>query len=389
MKKILLLPLLFVTFFSFGQIVISSTDMPVPTCTYTVWPLHITSPINPALNNNWVVYPFSATYYSEENYSLETDTFFSNQGVDATHIHTKGMSSSVFTLYYEVKRELDFTTTDVKEKGSTVIPKAMDIGYLTGFPGDSIIIPQQKTLDAEYIQTRKFPFTMNSSWHSTSSRQVTNFILKYSPTFDHVPCQHVYYIHRSDTVAGWGKVTLHSSMGPEVTYDVLMDKMSYYTVDSFYVGGVPADATFMSFLNNTQGQRINERHNYEFYREGLYNYLVSCSYGQDSTYNTLFIAFYYDPWASEVSSKNYLFSTVLFPNPVTGGEMNFKIIGRSVHIAKYIVTDIMGRVMLSGNGNNLSELNVNTAELTSGSYILQVSDDKNALLATEHFSVVK
>lgn len=393
MKKLLLLALLPVASLSYGQITISATDMPVPTGSYSIQdmtnPGMPTSPI-PGTNIMWYYGDINGTDYTED-YATETDTFFTNVGVDVNYFTYKSMVGGAAGFAYDVYSELDFTTTDVTEKGRFIDFQGYDLSFVTGNTGDSLTIPAQKARPVQTVQTMKFPLTMSTSWHSVS-RQVTDFTLTLSPLYDHTPSQHVYYIHRDDTVAGWGKMRVYTTSGASVWYDVLMDKISYYTVDSFYMGGVAAPDVILSSFGITQGQHTDSTDRYEFYRKGSYNYLAQFNYYEDNTYTNLGDAYYNTDnlTPSGVDAvNNAAYSTVLYPNPVTGAELNFKVMGGNAHIAKYIITDVAGRVVVNAAGDNTATLHVNTGDMATGTYILNVFNDKNERIAQEQFNVTK
>ena len=394
MKKLLFLAFMSVASLSYGQISILSTDMPVPTGSYNIQDMTGSgslpaSPV-PGTNITWDLSNYYGAGYTED-YLPETDTFFTNVGVDVNYYTYKSMVGGANGFFYNVYSELDFSSTGVIEKGRAIDYIGLDLSALTGNTGDSLVVPAQKALAAQTVQTMKFPLTMSASWHSVS-RQVTDFTLTLSPLFDHTPSQHVYYIHRDDTVAGWGRMRVYTSTGPSAWYDVLMDKISYYTVDSFYAGGAPMSPIILSSFGITQDQQTDSQDRYEFYRKGSYNYLAQFNYYEDNSFTTLSDAYYntdnLDP--SGVNAvNNALYSTVLYPNPVTGGEMNFRIMGGNVQIARYMIVDMAGRVVMSGAGDKSTVLHVNTAELASGTYMLQVLNDKNEHVAKEQFNIVK
>ncbi len=393
MKKLLLLALLPVASLSYGQITISATDMPVPTGSVNIQdmsnPGMPTSPI-PGTNIMWYYADFNGADYTED-YATETDTFFTNVGVDVNYFTYKSIVGGAASFSYDVYSELDFTTTGVTEKGRFIGYQPNDLSFFTGNTGDSLVIPEQKSLATQTVQTMKFPLTIGTAWHSVS-RQVTDFTLTLSPLYDHTPSQHVYYIHRDDTVAGWGKMRVYTASGASAWYDVLMDKISYHTVDSFYMGGSPAPDVILSSFGISQGQHTDSTDRYEFYRKGSYNYLAQFNYYDDNTYTNLGDAYYNtdDLTPSGVDAiNNAAYSTVLYPNPVTGAEMNFKVMGGKAHIAKYIITDVAGMVVMNAAGDNTAALHVNTTDLATGSYILNVFNDKNERIAEEQFNVTK
>lgn len=391
MKRLLFLALLPVASLSYGQITITATDMPVPTGGFNIndmsMPSIPPSPI-PGTNITWDLSSYDGGAFAEY-YAPETDTFFTNIGVDVNYYWYKSMATDVFA--YDVYHELDFTATDVSIKGIYIPYQGFDLSAATGNTGDSMEIPEQSYRLSQPVQTAVFPMTAGTAWHSVS-RHSTNFTLTVTPLLDHVPSQHVYYVHRDDSVAGWGRMRVYTGSGPSAWYNVLMDKISYYTVDSFYINGVPADATLLSSFGLSQDQHSDSLDRYEFYRKGSYNYLAQFNYYNDASYTNLGDAGYntdnLDP-SSVGNVNNATYTTVLYPNPVTGNEVNFKISGGNVAMAHYAVYDMTGRLVSTGISNTATELHMSTEALPGGAYVLHVMGSKGENIAREQFDVVK
>lgn len=388
MKKIFtLLSILPLASAAFGQITILATDMPVPTGSYNI--MDMTNPMatSPIVGTNitWDYGLTNGTPYTED-YATETDAFFTGAGVDVNYATGKGMAPG---FYYNVFSELDFTTAKVAETGIMIPYQAYDLSIATGNTGDSMEIPLQKHLHTTPVDIIHFPFTNGSSWHSVS-RSATDFTLTVTPFYDHSPSQHVYYIHRDDTVVGWGKMRVYATSGPSVYYDVLMDKISEYAVDSFYISGAPASPLVLSSFGIAQGQHSDSSFYYNFYRKGSFNYLADFDYGVDPTYTALDMGY--------VSTDNIApsgvgslagvaYSTVLFPNPAKN-EINLKVIGADLKMAAYLITDITGKTIMAGRANAGSTLHIDlNASMPAGTYILTVINEKNESVIKESFAI--
>lgn len=386
-KLLLLLAAMPVAALSYGQITINSTDMPIPTGSYNIADMTNPSmPPSPIIGTSimWDFGSFDGSAYTED-YLTETDTFFTNIGVDVNYFTGKTMVPGVF--FYEMYDELDFNTSNVTNKGGYIAYQGFDISAGTGTPGDSVVIPEQKHRWTTPIQQIPFPLTNGTSWH-TVSRCVTDFTLTLSPLYNHTPSQHVYYVHQDDSVVGWGKMRVYATSGPSAWYDVLMDKIGYYTVDSFYMGGMPADATLLANFGMAQGQQTDSFFSYQFFRKGSYNYLAEFNYYNDGTYTEMGDAYYatdnIDP-SSVGGSGSVAYSTILFPNPAAGSEVCLKTTGK-VDMASYTLTDMSGRVVNTGTASG-TLLKADIAGLQSGIYIMNVFDKSSKRVAQEQFTV--
>ena len=108
-------------------------------------------------------------------------------------------------------------------------------------------------------------------------------------------------------------------------YDVLMDKYEEYSIDSFYLNGSPASSAILTAFSVTQGQKTNAYYGYDFYRAGSFNPLVKVNYFSDSTFT--FIQGTYQAIDNITGVENpgdVKYSTLVFPNPTNGSELNIK-----------------------------------------------------------------
>ncbi len=378
---------------AFGQaITINSTDMPVPTAAYNLLDITTSTAPNPTVGTNvlWNYGGYSGTA-TTNTYVAETDTFFTNAGVDVYLLNSKTLTPGFYYNYYS---EIDFNSSNVKEAGYDVLAQAYGLGTFTGTATDTLYFPAQRAIMSAQRTYVKFPFTANSAW-STVSRKAINFNLT-AATYSNTPGQHVFYFHRNDTVVGWGKVRVYTASGPSMMYDVLMDKISQYAVDSFYLSGAPAPSTILGAFHVSQGQTTDTTYRYNFYKKGSYNYLMSFFYGTDPTFSNPSGKFILtdgivtsNAGVNNLNDGNY--STVLFPNPSNGSEINLMFTDASLAPTTYMIADITGKTVLAGNvtiHNGIVNIPFN-GKLVNGNYIVNIFNDKNKNIATEQFAVTQ
>ena len=390
MKKIFtLLSLLPLTSVAFGQITINSTDMPTPTGDYNI--MNIGTPTNPIVGTN-ILWNYGANTGGAdiESYTVETDPVFTGVGIDVYYPSAKSMAPG-FT--YNLNMELDFNTSNVKEAGAMIPYQLFDLSTVTGNTGDSLSFPLQKNIFGSPSEVVHFPFTANTSWHS-ENRRSTNFFLTVTPFYNNTPGQHVYYSHRDDTIVGWGKMRVYATSGPSADYDVLMDKIAEYSIDSIYLSGSPAPATFLSSFGVVQGQHSDSAFYYNFYRKGSYNYLMEFYYDIDPTYTTSTNVYAATDNISPSGISNIssaLYSTVLFPNPSANNEVNLQVMGKDINEAAYSITDVTGKIVQSGNAELKGKglLHVALNDLVNGRYFIHFANDKNSFVANEQFTVAR
>ncbi|MBC7554291.1 MAG: T9SS type A sorting domain-containing protein [Taibaiella sp.] len=396
MKKFIsLLALLPLAGVGYGQaITITATDMPVPASIVNIYDITSSAPANPnptaAATWNYQANTGTATTVG---YTPETDTFFTNAGVDIYYDITKSFNAM---FGYALKSEIDLNSTGVIEKGLAITDQGYDLVAVTGTAGDSLLIPAQKSIFSTPKEIIRFPFTANSAWHSVS-RRVTNFVLNVPAFFlNYAPCQHVYYIHRDDSVVGYGKMRVYTTAGPSIYYDVLMDKIGQYAVDSFFISGTAASLSVTTAFGVEQGQHTDSSYRYNFYRKGSYNYLMSFFYGADNNYANQQEAYAAKDGITTagvgVAAHNDVkYMTVLFPNPCTGSKVNLMVSGKNISGCTYTISDVTGKSVAAGAAEvsgNVAHISF-TDNVVNGTYILNVQDSEGNVVATEQFSVAK
>ena len=389
MKRIVtLLLLLPIASCVFGQITITAPDMPVPTGSYNIWALAAT---NPTVGTN-ILWNYGSVMGGPSfvSYSPETDTFFTNAGVDVYFGGTKTLTPG---FGYLTNSEIDFNAVNIKESGILVPYQHFDISSVSGSPGDTLSFPAQKSLLTTPTVIVQFPCTANTAWHTVSRRSVNFYLTVALLSLSNTMGTHVYYEHRDDTIVGWGKMRVYATTGPSIDYDVLMDKISKYAVDSFYVGGAPASPILLSSFMVTQGQHTDSAFHYDFYRKTSFNYLMDFDYQTDPTFSNLILANMHrdNISPSGINDVNQvLFSTVLFPNPSVGSEINMQVLGKDISGATYAITDVAGRVLLSGDADmknkNIVHISLDN-RLADGNYFIHVADSKSGIVANEQFTV--
>lgn len=355
---------------------ITSTNPPVPT---------------PGLNKLWDY----AAYYNDSlvvaAYIPETDPFFTSNGIDFHTLTFKGLTS---TLGYFLDSEIDLNTNGFFESGLFIDSAAFSLGAFTGNNSDSLIIPEQKQIFATDKTIIKFPETIGTQW-SSKTRRFANFTLTVQAFgLNHAPGQHVYTTFRTDSIVGWGKMRVHTSNGPSIEYDVLMDKVHEYNADSFYLNGSPASPFLLAAFGVSQGQHTNEAYFYRFNRTGAdsYPYLASFSFGNDATYTTLSDA--------RINTQNLTtgtkdlkdsdYTTLVYPNPSNTHEINIAITGRDLKITDYSLYDLSGKVIQQGkvdpNSNAQIAISLNK-EMANGNYLIILKDKEGRQVVSEQVSV--
>lgn len=379
-----------ITFSGYSQaIVINAGDVPLPAPIVNFDNLYGTNAGNPIPGNDqlWNYSSYFGDTLITAFYVPETDPFFTSNGVQFHTMVFKGLTA---TLGYFLNSEIAFLSSGIYEVGLSIQAAAFSLVPFTGNTLDSMIIPAQKQIFLSDKTIMEFPSTIGSGWHS-STRRFADFNLTVSAFgLNHTPGQHVYTTVRSDTIVGWGKMRVYTSSGPSIDYDVLMDKVHEYNVDSFYLGGAPASPFLLGAFGVAQGQHTNEAYFYRFNRKGngSYPYLASFSYGADASYTALADAFINmnDLTTGSKDLRDVDYSTLIFPNPSNTNEINIKIIGREINVTDYAVIDLLGRNVQQGKVDNSSSglitLSLND-NIGNGTYVIRLMNKEGREVVVE------
>jgi hypothetical protein len=183
---------------------------------------------------------------------------------------SSGLSGfQLISEYYTQK-----TNDGIAQTATFKIPQSFGIGAISGTATDSLIFPGGTNTLAQVPYDIKFPATYGSTW-SANFKYVTEFALTVSGFgLNNAPGEQKQHVAFVDSVVGWGMLTLPTSNGASIFYDVLLVKESLTTVDSVFLSGSPAPAQLLSAFGLTQGQ-IGYRNRYYFYSPNFERPLLS------------------------------------------------------------------------------------------------------------------
>jgi hypothetical protein len=377
-------------------ITINATDVPIPFQTFNFDDITAKKPVSPDMgtDKNWDY----GTYFGDDQFTVtyfeEVDTFFTKFGIDN---YTLGFKSLTSQLGYYVENELDFNDKGVDDVGAYIGEQVYSLQSFTGNATDNITFPLQAYAGSAPRKIMQFPLKINTGWSSVTKRS-NKFTIKVAAFgLNNVPSSHTYSIIRKDSIVGWGKLRVYTPQGPSKAYDVLVDKVFQYSVDSFYVGGKPAPPALTTAFGIKQGQITDVLRQYNFLRSGTFAYLMRINYGTDTTYTKVQSAFVHkDDLELGTSATDFVsgrpYSTVLFPNPVSGNSIQLLITASELGNVHYELSDLQGKLVQSQKNislnNNMLQIDLDT-HLASGTYILRVTDLANRQVATEKVHVIR
>lgn len=375
-----------------SPIVINAGDIPIPNGVYDYDEISSKNPASPNLTDNGN-YDFSS-YFGDElaqvQFFPEFDPFYTDVGVD---VYTSSFKNLTAILGYILFNEIDVSDNGIDDKGVYIDEQVYSLKDFTGNQADNITIPQQGYITSIPRRIMQFPMTANSSWKS-SVKYTTNFNLSIASFgLSNVPCQHVYYTNRKDSIVSWGKLRVYTPDGPSMPMDVLISKTEQFNIDSFYVGGAPAPAVLLNAFNIKQAQKTGAINHYNFYRSGNYGFVMRLDYNANGSFTQPTGGFVSKDNITTASTKvndnvNSEYSTLLFPNPSMGNQINLSFFGKEIHKVNYSISDVLGKeVQLEKNiplANNT--LIINT-DILPGNYFVKVTNHENTIIAIEQVTI--
>jgi hypothetical protein len=155
------------------------------------------------------------------------------------------------TRTYSLKSSIGYGTL-----GDSLLFSRFPLEFLTGNTADSLTFPASSRKLSTINYFYKFPMTDKTAWASTNKIN-TNFLLKVGAFgLDNVPGQQVQTVTNKDSVIGWGTLKLRSpAYGTVLNFNVLLQRKTTTTIDSFFLGGQPAPTPILDAFGLTQGER--------------------------------------------------------------------------------------------------------------------------------------
>lgn len=385
--------LLMLSSFMYAQITITAADVPAPKAPFNMDDVTglIPNP-TPSANFTWDYGNIFGNNPFTNNYYEETTPAFVAIGIDSYQPGFKSLTSGLSpNLGYNLDYEFDFNAEGADDAAQYIPAQNYSIGALTGNTKDTLYIPTQAYQWGTPRRIMQFPFTYQDSWFSLSVRQ-TNFNLTVTAFgLNKIPGTHLYAIVRQDTIAGWGKMRVYTPNGPSVYYDVLVDQITQFAIDSFYLGGSPAPPTILTPFGMTQGQITDVNNRLNVYRKGSFQYLFSTYYGaNDHTVTPLGEFVNTDDLVTSTENPNKdNFSVLVYPNPCRGNDVNVKVYGLTTDLTDYQIMDVLGRTVSSGKINNSAGIiNLSLPQTCNdGTYFIYLNDSNGKTIINEDFLI--
>jgi Secretion system C-terminal sorting domain len=389
-KKITLLSMLLAaTFVSKAQITITASDVPLP-ATVNLMEYTAASLLPKGANQNWNVSANPQFGATSIIYNPETVASWVGIGTDIYRVNSKYLTSS---LTYNIFQEFDKANNGFNEVGFNVPAQSYGISAFTGNTADSLLIPEQDVFYTSPKTIIPFPFTSTSTFNSSGRRVVAFTINAPALGLSNTPFTHVLNEVRIDSVIGWGKMRVYTPGGASQPYDVLMDQIINYSLDSFYMAGSPAPAAILTAFGVSQAQKVNINNAIHFYRKGHFSYLYRLNFGADNTFTNFTAAFSHTDdvsFAAGISGlQSIQYSTIIYPNPASNNDIHLRMIGTSTtDFTSYSITNSIGAIVASAKANwTADEIILPTSTLSSGVYFINMTNKVTGQKISETFKV--
>lgn len=251
--------------------------------------------------------------------------------------------------------------------------ETFELGSVTGQPNDTLKILNTVNYFGDDAPIVKYPLNMGSAWSSEVDANIDFELTVQAFNLEDEPGSWKRTIITHDTVVSFG--TLTTQLPGYINAPAILAEHSVTTIDSFFVGGQPANALLLSFFNLTQGEVVESKM-LQVYTQGS---------GQAQRRPTT-INFYLNQAGNEIEGGDYTndayFSTsvvnhtnnldvLVYPNPVTNGSLFLDRKGDYKEAYNLTLVDMSGKMHLQHQWPSTDkQFEVDMTALPSGIFTL-------------------
>lgn len=259
------------------------------------------------------------------------------------------------------------------------------ITQISGGPNDILNFPERFDLYDGRIDIVQFPVEYANMWDG-SRKESTAFNLTVEAfNINQVPGNRIRYQSETREVTGWGEIIIPDAEGnPGNPIEVLQIKVMQNTLDSFFLGGMPAPPNLLAAFGLTQGEEYTNTF-YFFLTKGLHSNVLRINLfptGEVSSAS-------YRPSANNLVSNTSEFAVIndfnLYPNPVKAGTTVTIETGDQFSAGFITITDLTGRQVhqatIRNHAGQQMQLNLPT-HLISGNYFYSIFDHSGTFIGS-------
>jgi hypothetical protein len=395
LKQSLPVVLAFTAFNSGAQITINQADFPVSQdqhrTTYS-WVGNDQNYLSPVEGPNqiWDYQGITNNGPADFLWSPATDPFFT----DGYHFEAASVSLSAFSVKSDFY--MGYDALGYFRYGKQQYDTTFSLTAVTGGPTDELNFVADQQLFSDFSNDVVFPMTYGDQWADTYSRTTPFEITVAAFGLSGTPGTHKRIFMMDREVVGYGKLLMsHPTTTISDSMDVLLVKNNYQTIDSFFVGGMPAPATLLGGLGLTQGEVTNNYHSF-FYRKGYGDVLIEFE-GTSATSGTALISMFYNENGVLPSTvgleENVISAANMYPNPTQAGTQLFIELNQSNNgITEINLTSLSGQEIqvLDFNSSNSDMIGLNIpASLGAGHYFIQGKNAEGTKVFIERLVIIE
>jgi len=214
----------------------------------------------------------------------------------------------------------DMGTSSIVEPGISVPANGYNIDEISGGTNDSLWVPAQDAMFSTPVNYLAFPATMGSTWSTANATRTIDMQVRVAALAllygtGKIDFKKISSFSITDTVIGWGNLTVPSMSGSGATTPVLMVKMNEVRVDSFYLNGSIAPAIILSEFHLKQ-DTVSSYYSYAFYAQGSFAPLLKIYYSGPN-YTVPMSAESYQSTSAGVAEPSQAQGIQIYPNPAT------------------------------------------------------------------------
>lgn len=252
----------------------------------------------------------------------------------------------------------------------------MDLAFISGTPGDSLVIPDQAVEYMPSWYSLQFPQTYPAQFTSSTKYELLGEITFSLAGYDHIPFTKQTIEIRNETIDGWGQAIIPLPTGGSATVPCILQKSSMYAVDSFFVNGQPAPSQLLAAFGMYQGEITTNSASY-LYQQGEYMPLITHVHSDDDFGPVSAIYMTYDELGYASVVENDIDNLIqIFPNPSNGNNIFIKT---ENDIEQLQIIDIAGKIVYSLKSiGNKKEMSI-PENITNGIYFLQIINTEQTI----------
>ncbi|MEI8280468.1 MAG: T9SS type A sorting domain-containing protein [Bacteroidota bacterium] len=231
-----------------------------------------------------------------------------------------------------------------------------------GTAGDTLTTLNQDVILTAPDTVLPFPATLGRNWsnaYTTNVNATLLYLVSGFPVYNNAPTQFRSHITETDTVVGWGSMSVKvGTTGGSQYFPVLQVKRVNIQQDSIFVNGTPAPAALLTAAGVSQGQ-LTYTYTMDFYRANEIVPLGSFTF-TNNVFDTVSAAtIHYERIPLSISSIAYNDNINIYPNPLTGNTIHVAVPSAAAGTWSYELINIMGQVI----ANNTLTLNADQADI--------------------------